>query len=137
MLKRFLVRDVVEALEDTPVQLITGARQTGKSTLCKQLIEDGLFEGVSFTMDDPTTLLAARSDPMGFLLGLDKHAVIDEVQRVPELFLSLKKVVDEDRDSHRFILTGSADVMTLPKVADSLAGRLEIHSLWPFSVTEM
>lgn len=137
MFKRFLCDPVAEALEDTPVLLITGARQTGKSTFCRQLIEDKVFKGPLVTMDDPATLTAARTDPMGFLLNREKHLIIDEVQRVPELFLSLKKLIDEDRKSRRVILTGSSDVRMLPKGADSLAGRLEIHNIWPLSLCEM
>lgn len=89
------------------------------------------------TLDDPVTLDGAKFDPMGFLQDLDKHVIIDEAQRVPELFLSIKKLVDEDRKGRRIILTGSANVMMLPKVADSLAGRIEIHRLWPLSQTEI
>ncbi len=137
MYKRFVDTEVAEALSDTPVILITGARQTGKSTFCKQIIKD-IFKGEvsSVTMDDPTVLTAAQTDPMGFLLGLEKQAVIDEVQRAPNLFLSLKKIVDDDR-SRRYILTGSTDVMMLPKVADSLAGRTETHNLLPLSIDEI
>lgn len=137
MYRRFISQQIAEALEDTPAILITGARQTGKSTLCRQLIDEGIFRGQSVTMDDPATLAAALADPMGFLEDLDKHVIIDEVQRAPELFLSIKKLIDEDRKQRRIILTGSADVMTLPKVADSLAGRIEIHRLWPLSQSEI
>src|SRR5581483_9777033 len=101
---------IAEALKDTSVILINGARQTGKSTLCRQLVEKGIFSGQSVTMDDPTTLAAAQTDPLGFLQDLGSHAIIDEVQRAPELFLSIKKVVDEGRKERRMILTGSADV---------------------------
>ncbi len=137
MYNRFSDKGILEALEDTSTILITGARQTGKSTLCRQLIETGVFKGQSITMDDPATLAAALADPLGFLESLDKHVIIDEVQRAPELFLSIKKLIDEDRKGRRIILTGSADVMTLPKVADSLAGRIEIHRLWPLSQNEI
>jgi len=137
MYDRFSDWSISEALVDTPAILITGARQTGKSTLCRQLIETGVFKGRSITMDDPATLAAALADPLGFLESLDKHVIIDEVQRAPELFLSIKKLIDEDRKGRRIILTGSADVMTLPKVADSLAGRIEIHRLWPLSQNEI
>lgn len=89
------------------------------------------------TLDEPVTLAGAKEDPLGFLQDLDKHIIIDEVQRVPELFLSIKKLVDEDRKGRRIILTGSANVMMLPKVADSLAGRIEIHHLWPLSQGEI
>lgn len=88
-------------------------------------------------MDDPATLLAAQKDPLGFLEDLGKHVIIDEVQRTPELFLPIKKLVDKDRKGRRIILTGSANVMMLPKVGDSLAGRIEIHNLWPLSQDEI
>ncbi|GEP95404.1 ATP-binding protein [Chitinophaga cymbidii] len=137
MFTRFANQSIADALKDTPVVLITGARQTGKSTLCRQLVKDGIFKGESVTLDDPATLAAALADPLGFLLDLGKHVIIDEVQRAPELFLSIKKLIDEDRKGRRIILTGSADVMMLPKVADSLAGRIEIYHLWPLAQSEI
>jgi hypothetical protein len=135
--KRFLLTAITEALQDTPVIVITGARQTGKSTLCRQLVNEGKFNGDMVTLDDPTILAAASADPLGFLQSLNHHLIIDEVQRAPELFLSIKKLVDEDRTGRRIILTGSADVMALPQVADSLAGRTELHNLWPLSQNEI
>ena len=137
MLHRFITRPVVEALEDTPVIVLNGARQTGKSTLCQSLIDQEIFQAQMVTLDDPATLAAAQRDPLGFLEGLCKKVVLDEVQRAPELFLSIKKLVDQDRTGRRFILTGSADVMTFPKIADSLAGRIETHNLWPLSQVEL
>ena len=137
MYRRNITDSIIEALADTPVILVNGARQTGKSTLCETIIEEGAFQGKFVTMDDPATLLAAQKDPLGFLEDLGKHVVIDEVQRTPELFLPIKKLVDEDRKGRRLILTGSADVMMLPKVGDSLAGRIEIHNLWPLSQDEI
>jgi hypothetical protein len=137
MYQRFIANPIIEALKDTQVILINGARQTGKSTLCRQLVGEGSFDGQIMTMDDPTILTAAQTDPLGFLQDLSPHAIIDEVQRAPELFLSIKKLIDENRKGRRIILTGSADVMTLPQVADSLAGRIEIHHLWPLSQTEI
>jgi predicted AAA+ superfamily ATPase len=137
MFQRYISSPIMEALKDTPVILINGARQTGKSTLCRQLVEDGTFDGQTMTMDDPTTLASAQADPLGFLQDLSHHVIIDEVQRAPQLFLSIKKLVDEKRKEMRLILTGSADVMTLPQVADSLAGRIEIHYLWPLSQAEI
>lgn len=137
MYHRFITSSIIEALEDTPVIILNGARQTGKSTLCQQLLDKEVVKAQLVTFDDPTTLAAAQLDPLGFLKDLSKHVMLDEVQRVPELFLSIKKLVDQDRKSRRFILTGSADVMILPKVADSLAGRIEIHNLWPLSQGEI
>lgn len=137
MYQRLIIKSIAEALEDTPVNLIVGPRQVGKSTLCDQLIQEGAFKGQAITLDDPAILAGAQADPLGFLQDLHKHVIIDEVQRVPELLLSIKKLVDEDRAGRRIILTGSANVMVLPKVADSLAGRIEIHNLWPLSVSEL
>jgi predicted AAA+ superfamily ATPase len=88
----------------TPVILINGARQTGKSTLCRQQVEKGNFDGQIVTMDDPTTLTAAQTEPLGFLQDLSFYAIIDEVQRAPELFLSIKKLIDENRKGWRLIL---------------------------------
>ncbi|MEK6481399.1 ATP-binding protein [Catalinimonas sp. 4WD22] len=137
MYYRYITESIIEALEDTPVIIINGARQTGKSTLCQQLLEQGVVKTQVVTFDDPTTLAAAQLDPLGFLKDLSEHVILDEIQRAPELLLSIKKQVDQDRKSRRFILTGSADVMSLPKVADSLAGRIEIHNLWPLSQGEI
>lgn len=137
MYQRNINKTVSAALDDTPVIILVGARQVGKSTLCLQLIQDGTFNAQAVTLDDPTTMAAAQADPLGFLEGMSKHLIIDEVQRVPELLISIKKIVDEDRKNRRVILTGSADVMTLPKIADSLAGRTEIIRLWPLSQEEI
>ena len=137
MYRRNITAAIIDALSDTPVILINGARQTGKSTLCAKILEEGVFQGKFITMDDPTVLAAAQRDPLGFLEDLGKHVIIDEIQRAPELFLCIKKLVDEDRKGRRIILTGSANVMIMPKVGDSLAGRIEIHKLWPLSQDEI
>ena len=88
------------------------------------------------TLDDRTTLDAARIEPAGFIRGLDR-AIIDEVQRVPDLLLAIKKTIDEDERPGRFLLTGSANVLTLPKVADSLAGRMETIRMLPLARCEI
>lgn len=88
------------------------------------------------TLDDQTVLDAARADPIGFVRGLDRGA-IDEVQRAPELLLAIKKTVDEDYRPGRFLLTGSANILTLPRVADSLAGRMETVRLLPLAYAEI
>lgn len=120
---------VAEAMTDTPVVLITGPRQAGKTTLVRQMANQGLRY---FTLDDALTLLAAREDPVGMIQSMDR-AIIDEIQRAPQLLLAIKKTVDEDRRPGRFLLTGSANLMALPTVADSLAGRMETLSLLPQS----
>lgn len=124
---------LAEALLDTPVVLLAGPRQAGKTTLVRQLAERGMRY---LTLDDELTLLAAREDPVGLIRSLDR-AAIDEIQRAPQLLLAIKKSVDEDRRPGRFLLTGSANLMTLPTVADSLAGRMETLSLLPLSQSEI
>jgi predicted AAA+ superfamily ATPase len=130
---RLLVPRLQEALADTPVVLITGPRQAGKTTLVRHLAETGMRY---LTLDDNLTLLSAREDPVGFIRNLDR-AVIDEIQRAPALLLAIKKTVDEDRRPGRFLLTGSANLMALPLVADSLAGRMETLVLYPFAQCEI
>jgi uncharacterized protein len=128
------VRDrIEEALQDTRVVLVSGPRQSGKTTLVREIsTPDMRF----LTLDDPTTLDAARTDPVGFVRDIDR-AVIDEVQRAPELLLAIKVDVDRDRRPGRFLLTGSANLMTIPTVADSLAGRMETVPLLPLAQCEI
>lgn len=137
MYRRHVESNIVAALEDTPVIVINGARQTGKTTLCEQLIKHKVFDGDYITFDNPALLKAAKDDPLGFLRSRPQHIILDEIQKAPELLVCIKQMVDEDRKNRRYILTGSANVMNLPKVSDSLAGRIEIHSLWPLSQTEV
>ncbi len=133
MYDRFVERRAEEALSDTPVVLIVGPRRAGKTTLVRKMGEAGR---TYVTLDDQTVLDAARSDPTGFIRGLDR-ATIDEIQRVPELLLAIKRAVDEDYRPGRFLLTGSANVMTLPRVADSLAGRIETIRMLPLARAEV
>ena len=124
---------IAEALSDTPVVLIAGPRQAGKTTLVRQLATVGMRY---LTLDDELTLLSAKDDPVGMIRSLDR-AIIDEIQRAPQLLLAIKKSVDENRRPGRFLLTGSANVMVLPAVADSLAGRMERLVLLPLSQSEL
>ena len=133
MYPRFVERRVREALEDTRVVLVCGPRQSGKTTLAQQIAGDAI---PFVTLDDATAYEAASTDPVGFVRGLDR-AVIDEVQRVPGLILAIKATVDADPHPGRFLLTGSADLMTLPRVADSLAGRMGIVRLLPLAQAEL
>ncbi|WP_202900303.1 ATP-binding protein [Pseudacidobacterium ailaaui] len=136
MFRRNLIGQLIEALADTPAVLVNGARQTGKSTLVqsKEVVKDGRHY---ITFDDPGVLAAARSDPNGFLAGLPLPVTLDEIQHVPELFPVVKAAIDRRRHPGQFLLTGSANVMLLPKISESLAGRMEILTLWPFSQGEM
>ncbi|MGV3614908.1 MAG: ATP-binding protein [Fimbriimonas sp.] len=136
MLQRHLFRNVDDALTDTPVILIHGPRQAGKSTLAEQVAKDR-FAGRRVTLDDPIAAELARTDPMAFLNAHPAPVMIDEVQRAPQLFLPIKLLVDRDRAPGKFLLTGSANVLNLPKMADSLAGRMEVIDLLPFSQGEL
>lgn len=124
---------IAEAMQDTPVVLLAGPRQAGKTTLVRQISGNGARY---LTLDDELTLMSAREDPVGMIRSLDR-AVIDEIQRAPSLLLAIKKSVDEDRRPGRFLLTGSANLMALPTVADSLAGRMETLLLLPLSQSEI
>lgn len=128
---------LAEALTDTPVVVLNGARQSGKSTLVQSLAALLLPPRQYLTLDDAVVVNAAKSDPAGFINGLAGPVTLDEVQRAPELFLAIKAAVDRDRQPGRFLLTGSADVLLLPGIADSLAGRVEVLSLWPLSSAEL
>jgi predicted AAA+ superfamily ATPase len=127
---------LTEALADTPVVLLNGARQTGKSTLVQALAQTPGTARRYLTLDDRVVLAAAKADPAGFIAGLQGPVVLDEIQRAPELFLDIKAAVDRDRTPGCFLLTGSANVLLLPQLADSLAGRMETVHLWPLSGAE-
>jgi len=136
LLKRNSEPELRAALEDTPVVVLTGARQTGKSTLAKA-VRGPNFKAQYVTLDDLATRSAALSDPEGFIAGQPTPLVIDEVQHAPLLFPAIKKAVDEDRRPGMFLLTGSANVLLLPKISESLAGRSQHFTLWPFSQGEL
>ena len=133
MLPRTIRNFALEALEDSPVVLINGARQTGKSTLAQLLRPNRDY----LTLDDSAVLAAALADPFGFVAGQTGKVCLDEIQRAPGLFLAIKAAVDKNRTAGRFLLTGSANVLLLPEMADSLAGRMEVIELWPLAQTEI
>lgn len=126
---------LTEVLADTPVVLLHGPRQCGKTTLARAVTEPLGYGYLSF--DDDNAARAARLDPQGFVADLPPRMVLDEIQRVPELFTSIKAVVDQNRMPGRFLLTGSANVLLLPKLADSLAGRMEVLRLHPMAQAEL
>lgn len=132
---RHLTPRLREALGDTPAILIHGSRQSGKTTLARAVGEPRGYRYVSF--DDEAVLTAARSDPIGFVSRLPAKTILDEVQRIPEIFTSLKAVIDERRTAGRFILTGSANVLLVPRLADSLAGRMGLLRLHPLTQCEI
>ncbi len=136
MTGRHATGSLLGALADTPVVYLQGARQTGKSTLVRALA--GREHPASYlTLDTAAVLAAATGDPEGFVSGLRLPVVIDEAQRAPGLALAIKAAVDADRRPGQFLLTGSAGVLSLPKLAESLAGRMELRTLWPFSAGEL
>jgi len=132
---RFARRRIVGALADSPVVLIHGPRQCGKTTLARMVGDKAGYAYLTF--DDPATRDAAQADPVGFIADLPAKAIIDEVQHLPQLFTAIKTAVDRDRRPGRFILTGSANVLLLPKLSDSLAGRMDIVRLHPLSQAEI
>lgn len=134
MISRSVANLVKDSLEDTPVVMIVGPRQSGKSTLALQ------FESPSrryVTLDDPDQLQRAKANPSGFLEAWKGALIIDEIQRAPELLLPIKARVDRNRVPGSYLLTGSANVLALPKVSESLAGRMEVIDLLPLSQAEI
>lgn len=131
-LPRGLATAVRDALTDTPVVCLLGPRQCGKTTLVQAIAPKHAY----VTFDDEDALALARSDPNGFLAALPGPAILDEIQRVPELLRPLKLSVDRDRRPGRFLLTGSANLLLLPKLGDSLAGRMQIIELHPLTAAE-
>lgn len=128
---RYIAPALKTAMADTPVVCLLGPRQAGKTTLVRQLQPKRNY----LSFDDQNLLDAARNDPLGFVEGLPASVILDEVQRVPELIPAIKSAVDRKRTPGRFLLTGSANLLLLPRVQESLAGRVEIVRLHP--LTEM
>ena len=132
---RYALPRLTEALADSPVVLIHGPRQCGKTTLAQTQGRHSKYAYLSF--DDDVVRGAAQTDPAGFMSNLPRRVILDEVQRVPALFAALKIAVDRERVPGRFILTGSANVLLVPKLADSLAGRMQILRLHPLAQCEL
>ena len=132
---RLLAPRVRAALANTPVVLIHGPRQSGKTTLAR--VVGGRRGYRYFSFDEDAVRAAAERDPAGFVAELPGRVILDEVQRVPALFTALKLAVDRHRVPGRFLLTGSANVLRVPALADSLAGRMGILRLHPFAQCEL
>ena len=124
-----------DALRDSPVSLIHGPRQSGKTTLAHMVCDPLGFDYVSF--DEDAVRNAAQSDPAGFIFNLSTPVILDEIQRVPDIFPALKLEVDRNRRPGRFVLTGSTNVMRAPGLLDSLAGRMEVIRLHPLAQSEI
>lgn len=129
---RHLAPELQEALTDTPVVCLLGPRQCGKSTLARYCDPDRTY----INLDDRNYLELAQQDPEGFIDSLPETVAIDEIQRAPELTLAIKRSVDARRRPGRFLLTGSANLLQLPRLADSLAGRMECLYLQPLAEAE-
>jgi predicted AAA+ superfamily ATPase len=132
---RYLAPRLREALGDTPAVLAHGPRQCGKTTLARTIGEARGYRYITF--DDDAVLAAALGDPAGFVASLPERTILDEVQRAPGIFTALKAVIDKNRTAGRFILTGSANVLLVPQLADSLAGRLGLLRLHPLAQCEL
>jgi uncharacterized protein len=128
----YLAPTIKAALKDTPVVCLLGPRQVGKTTLAQQIDKHRAY--ISF--DDANLIATAKLDPQGFVQALPHKVTLDEVPRVPELLPAIKSDVDRDRRPGRFLLTGSANLLLLPKVNESLAGRVEEVYLHPLAETE-
>jgi predicted AAA+ superfamily ATPase len=132
---RFAADRLTEALRDSPAVLIHGPRQSGKTTLAQRVGARAGYAYLSF--DDEAIRSVATTDPVGFVADLPPRVILDEVQHVPQLFATLKAAIDRDRRPGRFVLTGSTNVLLLPKLSDSLAGRMAIVRLHPLAQCEI
>ena len=140
LIPRHLTRKVARTLQTSRVINIVGPRQTGKTTLVRDMLQAARF----LNLDDEGLLSALTLDPFGQLSAVAAEAadaglpvVIDEVQRLPQIILALKRIVDRDRRPGQFVLTGSSDIFTTPKALDSLAGRVSTLTLRPLSAAEI
>jgi len=131
MLKRAIEKELKKALSFSPVVLISGARQVGKTTLVTELKDRNYI-----VMDDITQLEAAKSDPQGYINSIKKPVTIDEIQKIPELLTPIKLYVDKNKNAGDFLLTGSANILNFKNSNETLAGRLIELTLYPFSAKE-
>ncbi len=135
LVPRHIRPHLIAALQESRVVCLLGARQAGKSTLVRSVAESE-HPARYVTLDDRATLELAREDPTAFVAGGERLA-IDEVQRAPDLLLAIKQVVDLEPTPGRFLITGSANIVTHPRIADALPGRVDYMTLWPLSQSEL
>ncbi|RMZ50114.1 ATP-binding protein [Flavobacteriaceae bacterium PRS1] len=133
MLNRIIESKLLEMATKFPVIAITGPRQSGKTTLCKKLFKDYRY----VSLENPDNKEFALSDPKGFLEEYNDNVIIDEVQNAPELFSYIQGIVDESKKTGQYILTGSQNFLLLEKISQTLAGRIYIYHLLPFSYSEL
>jgi hypothetical protein len=131
-LPRLVARSLAERLRVMPAVVVTGARQTGKSTLAQELAPG---ERRYFSLDDLDVVDAARRDP-DVLVGGAQPVTLDEVQREPDLLRAVKRAIDRQRRPGQFLLTGSANLLLMRQVSESLAGRASYLTLWPMTRRE-
>jgi predicted AAA+ superfamily ATPase len=136
LLDRAITDTVIEAMGSSRAVALLGARQVGKSTLARMLSEE-VLSAEFITLDDEPTLALAAADPVGFVAGLGRRTVIDEIQRAPRLMLAIKARLDRDNAPGQFLLTGSANLRRIPTVSDALPGRVDYLTLWPFTQGEL
>ncbi len=136
MYERNLTATLLDALAHRPVVVLHGPRQAGKSWLA-QKVGSGPHPAEYLTLDDPAVVTATATDPVGFIQAARANIIIDEVQHAPQLFVAIKASVDRNRQAGRFLLTGSANLWLIPRLSESLAGRMEILTLWPLSQGEL
>jgi len=131
-IKRHIETAIKAAFESYPVITITGPRQSGKTTLAKMLFPDKPYR----SLEDPDVRRVAESDPRTFLAAFPDGAVLDEVQRIPDLLSYIQGIVDDKRKSGLFVLTGSSNLLLMKSVSQTLAGRCAVFTLLPFSISE-
>jgi uncharacterized protein len=136
LVERGLTGVVVEAMATARVVALLGPRQAGKSTLARMLAA-GELAADYLSLDEEPVRIPALADPVGFIAARERPAVIDEVQRAPELLLAIKARVDRDPRPGQFLLTGSANLRRIPAVSDALPGRVDYLALWPFTQGEI
>lgn len=136
MIRRHALGHIVESLKDFPAVLLNGARQVGKSTLAEEICGMGVIDHY-LTLDDIGSLESAQSDPDGFINQFEGSIAIDEIQRVPDLLRAIKRSIDKNKSPGRFLLTGSANILSYPGVVESMAGRIDIISLEGLSLGEV
>ena len=133
MITRFIEKKLSEMATKFPVIVVTGPRQSGKTTLCKKLFKSYAY----VTLENPDFREYAESDPRGFIEEYSDRVIIDEIQNVPSLFSYIQGVVDERDKTGQYILTGSQNFLLLEKISQTLAGRAYIYHLLPFSYPEI